>query len=198
MHVAEQGYSRLDDQDGFYLKTRLDMGDSLRSMAADLGRAPSTMAREAKRNGLGGGGYCDREAGRRARRRRTARTVGTAAQHQRRELRPANHASQSTPLVETLDQRLSRRVEQTLGYKGRNGAGKGTWWCSTREGRQRVPRLRRIARLGGQAFPAGENPQRTESDSWGVRCCPCASAASPKSSSRHGGLGPARSASCWP
>ena len=70
MHVAEQGCSQLDDQDGFYLKTRLDMGDSLRSMAADLGRAPSTMAREAKRNGLGGGGHCDREAGRRARRRR--------------------------------------------------------------------------------------------------------------------------------
>ena len=50
-------YARLTDRDRFYIKTRLDAGDSMRSIAAALRRSPSTVAREVRRNAAPQG-YC--------------------------------------------------------------------------------------------------------------------------------------------
>ncbi|QGP56674.1 Transposase, IS30 family (plasmid) [Piscirickettsia salmonis] len=57
-------YRHLNEKDRFYIEQRLSEGDSMRSIARELGFAPSTVSRETKRhtpsdfNGL----YCHRLA----------------------------------------------------------------------------------------------------------------------------------------
>lgn len=80
MSVAEPGYCRLTDQDRFYLKTRLALDESIRSIARELGRATSTLSREMRRNATGGG-HCDVEAGRLAHSRRLAQAPRPAMNH---------------------------------------------------------------------------------------------------------------------
>ena len=46
------GYSRLTDQERFYIKTRRADGISIRDMARELGHAASTVSRELRRNAL--------------------------------------------------------------------------------------------------------------------------------------------------
>ncbi|MCP4393511.1 MAG: IS30 family transposase [Alphaproteobacteria bacterium] len=65
-------YRHLNEKDRFYIEQRLSEGDSMRSIAKELGFAPSTVSRETKRhtpsdfNGL----YCHRLATRRAQEKR--------------------------------------------------------------------------------------------------------------------------------
>ena len=58
-------YARLTDQDRFHIKTRLEAGDSMRSIAGTLRRSPSTVAREVRRNAEPQG-CCALTAGRKA------------------------------------------------------------------------------------------------------------------------------------
>ena len=58
-------YARLTGQDRFHIKTRLDAGDSMRSIAGALRRSPSTVAREVRRNAEPQG-CCALTAGRKA------------------------------------------------------------------------------------------------------------------------------------
>ena len=64
------GYSRLTDQERFYIKIRRADGVSIRDVARELGHAASTVSRELRRNALPDGGYCPVNAGRQARHRR--------------------------------------------------------------------------------------------------------------------------------
>ena len=70
--MSKDRYSRLADDQRFYIKTRLDQGDSLRAIAEGLGVAPSTISREVQRNALADGAYCPDAAGRKSRQRRKA------------------------------------------------------------------------------------------------------------------------------
>ena len=58
-------YARLTDRERFHIKTRLDAGDSMRSIAGALRRSPSTVAREVRRN-VEPKGYCALAASRKA------------------------------------------------------------------------------------------------------------------------------------
>ena len=70
MTKATRQYARLTDPERFHLMQSLGEGHSLRWVAKKLGRSPSTLSREVKRNTPTGGRHCHAVAGDRARERR--------------------------------------------------------------------------------------------------------------------------------
>ena len=80
-----KSYTHLTPDERYYIKTRLNEGESLSEIARSLGRAPSTVSRELKRN-TGLRGYRPKQAqrladGRHAARRRGVRLTEEVKSH---------------------------------------------------------------------------------------------------------------------